>query len=94
MAGYTRLMNASENEIADAYSAFLFGSKFFTYCNIVTEVCSDVVHWVFAMKYWVLSCQLEMLQKREDPSKSKTKFRVIFVVGVLLNLIAGVVTAL
>lgn len=66
-------MNASGDEIPDAYNTFLNGMKWFTYFNMVTEVFSDCAHWVFAMKYWVLSVQLEMLYKREDPSKSKTK---------------------
>ena len=70
VTGYSKLINASESEVPKAYKTFVKGSNWFTYFNIVTEVCSDCAHWVFAMKYWVLSCQLEMLYKREDPSKS------------------------
>jgi hypothetical protein len=94
VTGYSHLINASESELPAAYNSFVRGTNWFTYFNVVTEVLSDVAHWVFAVKYWVLSCQLEMIYKRDDPSKSKTKFQVIFVVGIVLNVIAGVVTAL
>jgi hypothetical protein len=35
-----------------------------------------------------------MLYKREDPSKLKTKFQIIFFIGIVLNVIAGIVTAI
>jgi len=35
-----------------------------------------------------------MLYKRQDPNKSQTKFQIIFVIGIVVNVIAGVVTAL
>ena len=94
VTGFTRLMNASQSNISAAFDSFVNVSKVFTYFNMVTEVCSDCAHWVFAMKYWALSCQLEMLYKREDPSKLKTKFRVIFCIGLVTNAIAGIVTAI
>ena len=94
MTGFTRLMNASQDDISSAYTSFVNVSKVFTYFNMITEVCSDCAHWIFAMKYWALSCQLEMLYKREDPSKLKTKFQVIFCFGLVANVIAGVVTAI
>ncbi len=56
VTGYSRLINASESEVPAAYTTFVNGSNWFTYFNIVTEVCSDCAHWVFAMKYWALSC--------------------------------------
>ncbi len=68
--GFVRLINASESEMTSAYHSFVVGTKCFNYFNMLSEVFSDVTHWVFAMKYWVLSCQLEMMYKREDPTKS------------------------
>jgi hypothetical protein len=59
--------------------------------NVVTEVCCDVVHWVFAMKYWSLACKLELQNRNEDPDKHNTVFMVIFVVGIVFNTMAGIV---
>ena len=52
-------------------------------------MCADCAHWVFAMKFWTLSWQLQMLYLREDPFKLKSKFEFVFWIGFLANAVAG-----
>ena len=62
--------------------------------NIVTEVCSDVVHWIFAMKYWSLACKMELINRNEDPDKHNSLYMAIFVAGIVLNTVAGLVMSI
>lgn len=51
----TRLINANQSNISNAYLTYVRVQKVFTCLNCLSEMCSDCAHWVFAMKFWALS---------------------------------------
>ena len=54
------------------------------------ESCYNTAHWVFAMKYWTLAYKVKLIKLRKDPDKHNSKFLVIFVVGIILNILCAV----
>jgi hypothetical protein len=59
----------------------------------VHQISINVVHWIFAMKYWVLACKLQALHNNLDPHQHNKRFQVIYVVGLIINVVAGVAYA-
>jgi len=47
------------------------------------------VHWVFAMKYWSVAQQLQLLKLSQDPNQFNQRNRYIYIVGIAFNLIGG-----
>lgn len=60
----------------------------------MTEVSSDLVHWIFAFKYWTVAIKLEKIKLGENPDLNNRFYKAIFVFGFVLNLAAGIVTCL
>lgn len=56
----------------------------------MTEVFVDVVHWVFAIKYWSLSVKLELIKSGQNVDKNNTLFTIFYVVGIVMNVAAGI----
>ncbi len=50
----------------------------------------DVVHWVFAIKYWSLSVKLELIKSGQNVDKNNTLFTIFYVVGIVINVAAGI----
>lgn len=46
------------------------------------------------MKYWALACQLELLNKGKNPDSLNKRFQILYVTGVIVNVIAGVGTSI
>ena len=42
------------------------------------------------MKYWSLSYKLELIQSRKDADKRNELFQIINIVGIVVNVVAGV----
>lgn len=51
------------------------------------------MHWVFAVKYWSLSYKLELIRNQEDADKNRKLFTTIYVIGIFLNVAAGIFIA-
>ena len=41
------------------------------------------------MKYWVLACRLEKIQKKEDPNAHNLRYSIISYSGLVFNFICG-----
>ena len=51
----------------------------------------NVTHWIFAIKYWVLACKLQLIAQNQNPNKSNTFFTVVYYFGIAFNLVCGAV---
>ena len=60
---------------------------------MITEVLSDLVHWIFAFKYWTVAIKLEKINRGANPDLNNRFYKVIFVAGSVLNIAAGIVTS-
>jgi hypothetical protein len=49
----------------------------------------NTVHWIFAVNYWALACKLELLKEKKVPTQNDTRNKVIAVIGLLFNILAG-----
>ena len=49
-------LDSSPENLVTAYQTLLKSGTAYAACNLITEMCSDVVYWIFAMKYWTLAC--------------------------------------
>jgi hypothetical protein len=87
------LIEASSTDLINAYESYLRMQYANGWANLITLLCSDVVHWVFAMKYWTLACKLELVKNGEDPAKQNALQMTIFVIGLILNIAAAGVQA-
>ena len=58
--------------------------------SMITESLTNVVHWIFAFKYWTVACKLEQLKRGANPDEYNSWYTGVFVAGVLLNLANGV----
>lgn len=61
---------------------------------MITCSLSDVVHWVFAFKYWTVACKLEQMKRGANPDQYNTWYSVFFGAGIFVNLATGVVFTL
>lgn len=52
------LIDASSTNLVSAYESYIRILYVYAWSNLITLMCSDVVHWVFAMQYWTLACKL------------------------------------
>ena len=82
------------SQVKDAFQLWLLSQNVFCGCNLITEVCSDLVHWIFAFKYWTVACRLEEIQSGANPDRYNLQYTAIFIAGLILNLAAGVLTSL
>lgn len=51
---------------------------------------SNVVHWLFAYKYWVISREIPKALRISNPSELKSsekKYNVVNIIGLLINLL-------
>lgn len=49
-----------------------------------------MLHWIFAFKYWSLSLKMEIISVNGDPDSLNTLFYIMFYIGLLLNMLAGI----
>jgi len=89
-----QFIDASQDNVLDAYKKLLNTGTAYAACNLITEICSDLGLWIFAMKYWTLACQLERLQMGKSLDENLQSNKAIFIVGLGLNLMAAVFTSL
>ena len=52
------LINASSSDLITAYKSYKRVEYATIWTNLITLLCSYLVHWIFAMKYWTLACKL------------------------------------
>ncbi len=48
------------------------------------------MHWVFAIKYWIVACKLELILKHNDPNQHNLRDQYISVIGLVFNVTAGI----
>ena len=61
---------------------------------MITFSLSDVVHWVFAFKYWTVACKLEQMKRGANPDQYNAWYSVFFGAGIFVNLATGIVFTL
>ena len=61
---------------------------------MITFSLSDVIHWIFAFKYWTVACKLEQLKRGANPDEYNLCYSVIFWAGIFVNLVTGVIFTL
>ena len=66
------LIEASPSDLISAYNSYSRMEFANGFAILITLLCSNVVHWVFAMQYWTLALKLELLKNGEDPGKHNT----------------------
>ena len=66
------LIEASPSGLISAYNSYSRMEFANGLAILITLLCSNVVHWVFAMQYWTLALKLELLKNGEDPGKHNT----------------------
>ena len=59
--------------------------------NSMSQATFLVIHWIFAMKYWVLAYRLELIQKGKTKESDKIFSSAIYFIGLLINLACGLV---
>lgn len=58
--------------------------------NGLTTVCFDVVHWVFALKYWSVSLKIKLISDGRDPDLHNNIFYILLFTGIVLCAASGV----
>ena len=78
------------DDICSVYKSYNINEAIYSICTMCSGACIDVVHWIFSIKYWSLSIKIEMIKKREDPDKHNVFFYRLYIIGIIMNVLAGV----
>ena len=52
---------------------------------MASETCYNIVHWIFALKYWSLSFKIQQLKIGRDADVYNKQLKVAFFIGIFLN---------
>ena len=88
-SGIQQLVHSSQNLI-EVCLKFRKKQNVYNWLHFISAIVQDVVHWVFAFKYWSLSLKLQIIGENGDPDSINKLLYVLFTVGVLLNVTAGI----
>lgn len=84
------LLDADSADTAAAYNKYQTAVGVLWWVGLYATSCYAISHWIFAFKYWTLAVKVELLKKLQDPNQLNTKFSVVFFLGIIFNLIAGI----
>lgn len=59
--------------------------------NSLSQAVFNVIHWIFAMKYWFLSKRLQQFQQGKNPNADYKFIITTYYIGLVVNVICGVV---
>lgn len=88
---YTRkLISSSPADMDLAFNQYRVALKVLWWLTVFGESCYNTGHWIFAMKYWTLAYKIKLIKERKDPDKQNHRFFIIFVIGIILNILTAV----
>jgi len=89
---YTRklILAQSNEEITPAFNQYRLAIRVLWWLTILGESCYNTIHWISAMKYWTLAYKLKLIKEKQDPDQHNNKFMLIFVVGIIFNLLSAI----
>jgi hypothetical protein len=53
--------------------------------------CYNIVHWIFAVKYWALSFKVKQLKEGRNPDTYNKLFMTLFITGIILNFVSAMI---
>ncbi len=63
-----QLLEHSEDWTQHYYNVCVRGINASDLISSVTFLCTYTAHWVFSIRYWVLSCKLQLIKEKKQPS--------------------------
>ena len=77
-----------------SFTFFIGYSNAFAILVTSVLIVSDVVHWIFAFKYWALAWKVQLLKDGKNPDQYNMTFTCVFIAGLTLNIVGGAITSL
>jgi xanthine/uracil/vitamin C permease (AzgA family) len=56
----------------------------------MANMLEECVIWIYALKYWVLSYKLELIQTGKDSDEKNCLFTAVLVIGLIFCILEGV----
>jgi hypothetical protein len=63
-----QLLEQDEDWTQHYYNVCVRGIYASDLISSVTFLCTYTAHWVFSIRYWVLSCKLKLIKEKKQPS--------------------------